>query len=69
LLNKGKALLDLARKSGLGVYLWGVRRRALVVGAVQDGFAMVNGPALMKDLAKPAKTLPAPKARFTLAPR
>lgn len=49
---------------GLGAYLWGARRRAVVVGAVQGGFAMVNGPALMKDIAKPAKVLPAPKSRF-----
>lgn len=49
---------------GLNAYVWGARRRAVVVGAVQGGFALVNGPALMKDIAKPAKVLPAPKARF-----
>lgn len=46
--------------------MWGVRRRKVIVGAVQMGFGMVNGPALMKDIPKPAKRLPAPKSRFTL---
>ncbi|MGE4279138.1 MAG: hypothetical protein AB7G62_06085 [Magnetospirillum sp.] len=55
---------DQAKGFGLSTYLWGVRRRAVVVGAVQGGFAMVNGPALMKDIAKPAKVLPAPRSRF-----
>ncbi|MDO8606623.1 MAG: hypothetical protein Q7R40_08810 [Phaeospirillum sp.] len=49
----------------LGVYAWGIRRRAVVVGAVQGGFAMINGPGLMKDLARPAKVLPAPRSRLT----
>ncbi|WP_291721026.1 hypothetical protein [Magnetospirillum sp. 64-120] len=53
-----------AQGFGLKTYLWGVRRRAVVVGAVQGGFAMVNGPALMKDIAKPSKVLPAPRSRF-----
>ena len=48
----------------LGVYAWGIRRRAVVVGTVLGGFAMINGPGLMKDLARPAKILPAPKARL-----
>lgn len=54
-------------RAGLGCYVWGVRRRKVVVGAVQGGFAMLNGSALMKDLPKPAKVLPAPKSRFTAA--
>ncbi|MCR6630913.1 MAG: hypothetical protein NVV74_13175 [Magnetospirillum sp.] len=53
-----------AAKARLGAYLWGVRRRKVIVGAVQGGFAMVNGPALMKDIPRPAKVLPAPKSRF-----
>jgi hypothetical protein len=57
--------LDSAGECGLGAYVWGVRRRTMVVDAVQAGFAMVNGAALMKDIARPAKQLPAPKARFT----
>jgi hypothetical protein len=54
-----------AAKARLGAYVLGVRRRAVIVGAVQGGFAMVNGPALMKDIPRPAKVLPAPKSRFT----
>ncbi|NFV79493.1 hypothetical protein G4223_05145, partial [Magnetospirillum aberrantis SpK] len=53
-----------AGKTRLGSYVWGVRRRKVIVGAVQAGFAMVNGPALMKNIAKPARQLPAPKSRF-----
>jgi hypothetical protein len=56
-----------AAKARLGSYVWGVRRRKVIVGAVQMGFGMVNGPALMKDIPRPAKVLPAPKSRFTLA--
>ena len=48
----------------LGVYAWGIRRRAVVVGTVQGGFAMINGSGLMKDLARPAKILPAPRSRL-----
>lgn len=56
-----------AAKARLGTYVWGVRRRKVIVGAVQMGFGMVNGPALMKDIPKPAKVLPAPKSRFSLS--
>ena len=49
----------------LGLYAWGIRRRAVVVGAVLGGIAMINGPGLMKDLARPARILPAPKARLS----
>ncbi len=48
----------------LGVYAWGIRRRAVVVGTVLGGFAMIDGPGLMKDLARPAKVLPAPRSRL-----
>ncbi|TAN55624.1 MAG: hypothetical protein EPN20_20045 [Magnetospirillum sp.] len=48
----------------LGVYAWGIRRRAVVVGTVLGGFAMIDGPGLMKDLARPAKILPAPRSRL-----
>jgi len=57
--------LTAARDAGLGAYVWGLRRRRALIGAVQAGFALVNGPALMKDLPRPAKVLPAPKARFS----
>ncbi|OAN48992.1 hypothetical protein [Magnetospirillum moscoviense] len=58
--------LGAANRAGLGAYVWSVRRRHALIGAVQAGFAMVNGPALMKDIPRPAKVLPAPKARFAL---
>ncbi|MGE5547663.1 MAG: hypothetical protein ACM33T_12245 [Solirubrobacterales bacterium] len=45
-------------------FVFGARRRKVIVGAVLGGYAMVNGPALMKEIAKPAKVLPAPRARF-----
>lgn len=53
-----------AGAAGLSSYVWGIRRRKVVVGTVQGGHAMINGPGLMKDLAKPAKILPAPKSRL-----
>jgi hypothetical protein len=53
-----------AASAGLRSHAWGIRRRTVVVGTVQGGFAMINGPGLMKDLAKPAKVLPAPKSRL-----
>lgn len=56
-----------AAKYRLGAYVWGARRRKVIVGAVGQGFSMVNGPALMKDIPRPAKVLPAPKSRFTAA--
>jgi hypothetical protein len=58
--------LTAAQRTGIGAYVWSVRRRKALIGAVQAGFSMVNGPALMKDLPRPAKVLPAPKARFVL---
>jgi len=57
-----------ADQARIGAYVWGVRRRNVVARAVQAGFAMVNGAALMKDLGRPAKVLPAPKARFGAVP-
>lgn len=65
LLDALRQFAEHAAKTRLGTYVWGVRRRKVITGAVQAGFAMVNGPALMKDIPKPAKVLPAPKARFT----
>ncbi|CAA7620815.1 conserved hypothetical protein [Candidatus Terasakiella magnetica] len=53
-----------AATAGRGAYVWGVRRRKVVIGVVQGGFAMMNGPGLMKELPRPAKVLPAPRSRF-----
>jgi hypothetical protein len=57
-----------AAGAGLGTCVWGVRRRKVVVGTVLGGFAMMNGPGLMKDLPRPAKVLPAPRSRFAPPP-
>lgn len=57
-----------AETAGLAACVWSVRRRKVVVGAVLGGFAMMNGPGLMKDLPRPAKVLPAPRSRFTASP-
>ncbi len=59
-------LREVAGHARLACYVWGVRHRRVVVGTVQGGFAMINGPALMKDLDHPGRVLPAPKARFVL---
>ncbi|HTH17514.1 MAG TPA: hypothetical protein VL974_12735 [Magnetospirillum sp.] len=64
LLEALEAFQAQAAKSRLAAYVWGARRRKVIVGVVQKGFAMVNGPALMKDIPRPAKVLPAPKSRF-----
>ncbi|HSV28803.1 MAG TPA: hypothetical protein VLL76_04575, partial [Candidatus Omnitrophota bacterium] len=53
-----------AAQAGMGSFVWGARRRKVVMGTVTGGFSMVNGPALMKDIARPAKVVPAPRARF-----
>ncbi len=60
------SLAQAAGRARLGCYVWGVRHRRVVVGAIQGGFAMVNGAALMKDLDQPGRVLPAPKSRFVL---
>jgi hypothetical protein len=57
-----------AASMGLGTCVWGVRRRKVVVGTVLGGYAMMNGPGLMKDLPRPAKALPAPRSRFSATP-
>jgi len=49
---------------GLGIYAWGLRRRAIVTATVMGGYSLINGPGLMKDLPRPARALPAPRSRF-----
>lgn len=56
-----------ADAAGLGVYAWGLRRRAIVTGTVMGGYSFINGPGLMKDLPRPARALPAPRSRFASA--
>jgi len=56
-----------ADAAGLGVFAWGLRRRAIVTGTVMGGYSLINGPGLMKDLPRPARALPAPRSRFASA--
>lgn len=55
-----------AGRAGLGCYVWSARRRKVVGGVVGGGFDMVNGPGLMRDVARPAVVVPAPRDRFVL---
>ncbi|MEW5726249.1 MAG: hypothetical protein AB1918_00345 [Pseudomonadota bacterium] len=64
LLERLRGLLTQAEQAGTGTFVWGVRRRKVVAGAVAAGFDLINGPALMKDIARPAKAVPAPRARL-----
>ncbi len=64
LLDSLKRIRELADKARLGTYAWGIRRRTVVAGAVRAGFSMINGPALMRDIPKPAKVIAAPKSRL-----
>lgn len=68
LLSTLAELQDNAVRAGAGCYLWSARRRRVVGGAVRNGFEMVNGPGLMRDIARPAAIVPAPRDRFTAAP-
>ncbi|CCG40951.1 hypothetical protein [Magnetospirillum molischianum] len=67
LLDALAGLHQKADAAGLGVYAWGLRRRALVTGTVMGGYSLINGPGLMKDLSRPARALPAPRSRFAKA--
>lgn len=67
LLDALAGLHQKADAARLGVYVWGLRRRAIVTGTVIGGYSLVNGPALMKDLPRPARVLPAPRNRFATA--
>jgi GGDEF domain-containing protein len=60
-----------AGRARLSAHVWGCRRRSQLAGAVGLGAALVNGPALMKDVDRPGPRLPAPKARLAgaLPPR
>lgn len=42
-----------ARQARKACYVWGVRRRPLIVQLVKAGFSLVNGPGIMCDLAHP----------------
>ncbi|OJX81783.1 hypothetical protein [Magnetospirillum sp. 64-120] len=55
-----------AGQAGVGCYVWSARRRKVVGGVVDGGFDMVNGPGLMRDVARPSMVVPAPKDRFVV---
>ena len=57
-----------AGHAGARCYLWGARRRRVVGGVVRNGFEMVNGPGLMRDVGAPAGVVSAPRRRFLLHP-
>ncbi|MDA8232560.1 MAG: hypothetical protein M0006_14585 [Magnetospirillum sp.] len=57
-------LRDGAGKARLPAYVWGVQDRSHLVFALENGFAMINGPALKGDQPRPASVLSAPKARL-----
>jgi hypothetical protein len=52
--------------AGIDCYLWSARRRRVVGEVVLNGFGMVNGPGLMKDVGRPTAIVPAPRRRFAV---
>ncbi len=58
---------QMAARRGLGSYLWSVRRRRLLVGAILCGYNMANGPGLLKDLGQPAAFIPASRTDLAAA--
>lgn len=68
LLSALESLHDSAGHAGARCYLWGARRRRVVGGVVRNGFEMVNGPGLMRDVGAPAGVVSAPRRRFLLNP-
>lgn len=50
-----------ARQARKACYVWGVRRRPLIVQLVKAGFSLVNGPGIMCDLAHPVLPAKAPQ--------
>lgn len=53
LLDRMKRFRDVAHKSGMACYVWGIRRRPLIEQVIRAGFSLVNGPGVMCDLAHP----------------
>lgn len=48
------AFRNAAKQARIACYVWGVRGRPLIAKVVAAGFSLVNGPAVMCDLARPA---------------
>ncbi|EME67640.1 hypothetical protein H261_22478, partial [Paramagnetospirillum caucaseum] len=53
LLERLERFRDVAHKSGMACYVWGIRRRPLITEVIKAGFSLVNGPGVMCDLAHP----------------
>jgi len=53
LFERLRAFRDTARQARKACYVWGVRRRPMIVQLVKAGFSLVNGPGIMCDLAHP----------------
>ncbi|CUW41421.1 conserved protein of unknown function [Magnetospirillum sp. XM-1] len=53
LLGRMERFRDVAHKSGMACYVWGIRRRPLITEVIKAGFSLVNGPGVMTDLARP----------------
>ena len=53
LLERLERFRDVAHKSGMACYVWGIRRRPLIAQVIKAGFSLVNGPGVMCDLAHP----------------
>jgi hypothetical protein len=53
LLERMERFRDMAHKSGMACYVWGIRRRPLIAEVIKAGFSLVNGPGVMTDLAHP----------------
>lgn len=64
LLSALAAFRDKAGQCGYLPYVWGLPSRAALNAAVAGDFAMVNGPALIKDVPEPNRLIPVPKAKL-----
>ncbi|ARJ64339.1 hypothetical protein WV31_00825 [Magnetospirillum sp. ME-1] len=53
LLARLERFRDVAHKSGMACYVWGIRRRPLITEVIRAGFSLVNGPGVMTDLSRP----------------
>lgn len=53
LLARLERFRDVAHKSGMACYVWGIRRRPLITEVIKAGFSLVNGPGVMTDLSHP----------------
>ncbi len=64
LLRDLAAVQQAAESVGLQSYVWHLRSRATIRGAVRLGIGRLNGPALLRAQPRPRPAMPVPKARF-----